>query len=82
MDSLYNKAINLGATDFGYKKDKFFVVYDGVTINFCLKGYNNFSKNKQMSYWSRYTKIKDRMGRRLINDKRSHIYWKAQLLLK
>jgi hypothetical protein len=78
---LYNKAMLLGASDFGFRNNKFFVVYEGKTINFNVRGYMDLPKHKQMRYWSRYCKIKDELGRKVINDKRSPIYWKVRLLL-
>jgi hypothetical protein len=84
---LHDKAMKLGASNFGYSKakgKKYFVVYDGKTINFGAKGYSDFTKHqdvgRQRAYWARHSKIKDKKGRRVINDKTSPSYWAARLL--
>jgi hypothetical protein len=84
---LHDKAMKLGASDFGYSKakgKKYFVVYDGKTINFGAKGYSDFTKHRdvgrQKAYWARHSKIKDKKGRRVINNKNSPSYWAAKLL--
>ena len=84
---LRKKALNLGATDFGISKakgKKYYVIYNGRRINFGAEGYSDFTKHKDvgrvMRYWARHSKIKDKQGRRVINDKESPSYWSARLL--
>jgi hypothetical protein len=86
IQRLQNKAIIHGATDFGYSKaknKKYYVIYNGHRINFGARGYEDFTKKsipRQMAYWSRHSKIKDKQGRMLINNKESPYYWSARLL--
>ena len=87
MNKLENKAKKLGATNFGKSKNKrkkYFVVYDGKTINFGQKFAGDFTKHRdviqQRAFWARHSKIKDKTGRRVINDKTSPSYWSAKIL--
>jgi len=87
IQSLQKKALTLGATDFGLsrtKNKKYYVIYNGRRINFGQKGYEDFTKHKdvgrQRAYWARHSKIKDKQGRRVINNKESPSYWSARLL--
>ena len=51
LQRLYNKAINLGATDLGYSKTKnkkYFVIYNNKRINFGQKGYEDFTTHKSI----------------------------------
>jgi len=87
MNTLENKAKKLGATNFGKSKNKtkkYFVVYDGKSISFGGKGYSDFTIHKDLgkrrAWWARHSKIKDKYGRRVINDKNSPSYWSARLL--
>ncbi len=84
---LYKKALTLGASDFGEsrtKNKKYYVIYNGRRINFGQKGYEDFTKHRdvgrQRAYWSRHSKIRDKQGRRVINDKNSPSYWSARIL--
>jgi len=86
---LHDKALRLGATDFGYSKakgKKFFVVYDGKTINFGAKGYSDFTKHKdedrRKRYYARHSKITDKTGKKVITKKSSPSYWSYNLLWK
>ena len=86
---LHDKALRLGATDFGYSKakgKKFFVVYDGKTINFGAKGYSDFTKHKdedrRKRYYTRHSKITDKTGKKVITKKSSPSYWSYNLLWK
>ena len=87
IQRLQKKAMNLGATDFGRSKakgKKFYVIYNGLRINFGAGGYSDFTKHKdvgkQRAFWARHSKIKDKQGRRVINDKNSASYWASRLL--
>ena len=87
MNKLENKAKKLGATNFGISKNKrkkYFVVYDGKTINFGNKGSDDYTIHndigKQRAFWSRHSKIKDKKGNRVINDKTSPSYWASRIL--
>ena len=87
IQRLQKKALSLGATDFGYsrtKNKKYYVIYNGRRINFGAKGYEDFTTHKsiprQMAYWARHSKIKNKKGQRVINDKESPSYWSARLL--
>ena len=87
IQRLQKKALNLGATDFGLsrtKNKKYYVIYNGRRINFGQKGYEDFTKHKdigrQRAYWARHSKIKNKKGQRVINDKESPSYWSSRLL--
>jgi hypothetical protein len=84
---LHDKALKLGADDFGYSKTKdkkYFVSYNGKIINFGQKGYSDFTKHKDQkrkkAYWARHSKIKNKKGQKVINDKNSPSYWSARIL--
>ena len=84
---LYKKALTLGATHFGSSKNKnkkYYVIYNGRRINFGQKLASDFTKHndvgRQRAYWARHSKIRDKQGRRVINDKTSPSYWSARLL--
>ena len=83
IQRLQKKAIIHGATDFGYSNAKnklYYVIYNGRRINFGAR--EDFTKSipRQMAYWSRHSKIKDKQGRRVINNKEYPSYWSARLL--
>ncbi len=87
IQRLQKKAMNLGATDFGRSKakgKKFYVIYNNRRVNFGADGYSDFTKHKdvgrQRAWWARHSKIKDKQGRRVINDKTSPSYLSARLL--
>jgi len=84
---LQKKAMTLGATDFGYSKaknKKYYVIYNNRRVNFGQKGASDFTKHKDVgkkrAWWARHSKIKDKSGRRVINDKTSPSYWSSRLL--
>ena len=86
---LHDKALRLGATNFGYSKSKgkkYFVVYDGKTINFGAKGMSDFTKHKdedrRKRYYARHSKIKDKSGKKVITQKSSPSFWSYNLLWK
>jgi hypothetical protein len=84
---LRNKALNLGASDFGkssVKGKRFFVEYQGKRINFGSKTGSTFidhgDKRVRDAWYARHSKIKDKDGNLVINDKRSASWWAARLL--
>jgi hypothetical protein len=86
---LHDKAMKLGASNFGYSKakgKKYFVVYDGKTINFGAKGMSDFTKHKdedrRKRYYARHSKIKDKSGKKVITQKSSPSFWSYNLLWK
>ena len=86
---LHDKAMKLGASNFGYSKakgKKYFVVYDGKTINFGAKGMSDFTKHKdedrRKRYYARHSKIKDKRGKKVITQKSSPSFWSYNLLWK
>jgi hypothetical protein len=87
MDLLYNKALKLGASDFGKSKNKnkrFYVIYDDKLINFGSKNgstfYDHKDKIKKVSWYARHSKIKDKNNKYVINNPYSPSYWSANLL--
>ena len=88
--SLYDlrkKAMRLGATDFGkssVKGKRYYVVYQGKRINFGSSVGSTFidhADNKIKDAWyARHSKIKDKDGNLVINDKNSPSYWSAKIL--
>jgi hypothetical protein len=87
MDKLYNKAIKLGASDFGESKNKnkrFYVIYDDKIINFGSKNgstfYDHNNKKLKMNWFKRHSKIKNKLGDYVINNPDSASYWSANLL--
>ena len=86
---LKDKAIKLGAEDFGYSKakgKKYFVVYDGKTIHFGAKGMSDFTKHgdedRRRRYYARHSKIKDKSGNKVITQKSSPSFWSYNILWK
>jgi hypothetical protein len=84
---LHDKALKLGASDFGYSKNKnkkYFVVYDGKTVNFGQKGYSDFTKHKdpqrRKAYRQRHGVIKTKEGKLAYKDKNQPAYWSWNLL--
>jgi hypothetical protein len=81
------KARKLGATEFGkstVKDKRFYVIYNNKIINFGSKTgrtfYDHGSKKLREAWYARHSKITDKMGNFVINDKSSPSYWAAQLL--
>jgi hypothetical protein len=84
---LYNKALKLGASDFGKSKNKnkrFYVIYDDKIINFGSKSgstfYDHGDKIKKVSWYARHSKIKDKNNKYVINNPYSPSYWSYLLL--
>jgi hypothetical protein len=87
MDKLKEKALNLGASDFGYSKAKdkrFYVVYEGRRINFGAKQastyINHGDDDKRKAWYARHSKIKNKKGEYVINLKTSPDWWSAKIL--
>jgi hypothetical protein len=87
MDILYNKALKLGASEFGESKIKnkrFYVIYEAKKINFGSKNGSTFidhkDKTKRINWYKRHSKIKDKSGQTVINNPLSASYWSANLL--
>ena len=87
MDLLYNKALKLGASDFGKSKNKnkrFYVIYDDKLINFGSKSgstfYDHGDKIKRNNWIARHSMIKNKKGERVINNPKSASYWSHNLL--
>ena len=88
MDSrLKEKAISLGASDFGISKVKgkrFFVVYNNKKINFGSDFgqtyFDHGNKQTKKAWYARHARIKDKEGRQVIKLKTSPSYWSAHLL--
>ena len=87
MNNLKQKAIRLGASDFGESKVKgkrYYVIYQGKKINFSSKVGQTFidhgDKKIRGAWYARHSKIKDKDGNLVINDKTSASYWASELL--
>jgi len=87
MQNLKNKAISLGASDFGQsraKNKKYYVIYNGKRINFGAAGMSDFTIHKDKArrerYRARHSKIKLKDGRLAYKVKESPSYWSWNLL--
>jgi hypothetical protein len=87
MNILYNKALKLGASDFGESKIKtkrFYVVYNDKVINFGSKNGSTFldhkDKKKKDNWFKRHSKIKNKKGEYVINNKDSPSFWSNNIL--
>ena len=87
MNNLYNKALKLGASDFGESKRKdkrFYVIYDNKIINFGSKTGSTFidhkDKIKKDAWYKRHSKIYNKSGQKVINSPYSASYWSAHIL--
>ena len=84
---LKNKALSLGATDFGISKAKnkrYFVVYNNKIINFGSKDGFTFidhkDEKKRKAWRARHIKIKNKQGEHVYKLKSSPSYWSWNLL--
>ena len=84
---LKQKAISLGATDFGISKvsnKRYYVIYNNKKINFGSKTGNTFidhnDKAKRKAWYARHSKIVNKTGDKVINNKNSASYWSSKLL--
>lgn len=87
MDALKEKAIKLGATDFGNSKrkdKKYFVVYEGKKINFGSATGQTFldhgDEKKKENWKARHSKIKDKDGVPFYTKKNSAEFWSTNIL--
>ena len=85
--SLKQKALNLGATDFGKsnrKNKKYFVVYDNKKIHFGHSSYDDFTTHKdpdrRRRYLARAKKIKDGDGKLTWKNKNKSNFWAIRIL--
>ena len=81
------KAIKLGASSFGNSKAKnkrYYVIYNGKTINFGQPGAITFSdkedEKKRDSFRARHSKIKLKDGTLAYKNKNQAAYWSWHLL--
>jgi hypothetical protein len=88
MNELKQKALKLGATDFG-SSDKsgkrFFVIYKDERIDFGSDSRNTFFDNpdrdKRKNWYARHSKnINKRTGKPFIQEKTSPLFWAAKIL--
>jgi hypothetical protein len=87
MDQLRDKALKLGASDFGeskLKSKRFYVVYDGKKINFGSavgKTFYDHQDSKKKDAWiARHSKVLNKEGEKVINLKSSPSFWAAKIL--
>jgi len=87
MEELKEKAIKLGATEFGVSKrkdKKYYVVYDGKKINFGSaegKTFLDHKDEKKKENWKkRHSKIVDKDGVPFYTKKNSAEHWSYYLL--
>ena len=87
MEKLREKALSLGATDFGISKakgKKYYVIYNGKRINFGAKGMSDYTIHKDDERRERYRKrhmgIKNKKGELVYKLKTSPSYWSLNLL--
>ena len=87
MEALGDKAMSLGATDFGRSKAKgkrFFVIYSGKRINFGLKGGSTYIDHrddaKRKAWKVRHSKIKLKSGKLAYKDPKQPAYWSYRIL--
>ena len=87
MDQLAEKAMALGATDFGRSKAKgkrFYVIYDGKKINFGQrdgKTYIDHRDEKKRKAWrARHEKIKLKSGKLAYKDPKQPAFWSYRIL--
>ena len=87
MDKLRNKAMSLGASEFGVSKVKnkrFYVIYQGKIINFGLKNGSTYidhgDSTKRRAWIARHSKIKNKLGEYVIKLKTSPNFWNLKIL--
>ena len=88
MEKLKQKAIKLGATDFGPSNKpskRFFVIYKDKRIYFGSNSRNTFfdkpDKQKRKNWYARHsTNINKSTGKKFINEKTSPLHWASRLL--
>ena len=87
MNELKNKAMSLGAEEFGgsdRKNKRFYIVYDNKIIHFGSPTAKTFlehqSEKKRDAWYARHSKILNKDGQEVINLKTSPSYWSARIL--
>jgi len=88
MEKLKQKAIKLGATEFGMSdkpSKRFFVIYKGKRIDFGSDSRNTFydkpDTQKRKNWYARHsTNINSKTGKKFINEKTSGLFWASRLL--
>lgn len=87
MERLQQRAMSLGATDFGRSRQKnkrFYVIYSGKKINFGLKGGKTFidhrDEKKKKAWKARHSKIKLKDGTLAYKNPRQASYWSYRIL--
>jgi len=87
MQQLKEKAISLGASDFGTSNrmnKKFYVIFNNKKINFGSKtgqSYIDHQDDKKRDAWyARHSKILNKDGQAVINQKSSASWWSARIL--
>jgi len=87
FQQLKQKALSLGATEFGRSKAKnkrFYVIYNGKRINFGLLNGQAFidhhDRDKQRAWKARHSKIKLKDGRFAYTVKEQPEWWAYRLL--
>jgi uncharacterized protein YijF (DUF1287 family) len=86
-ETLREKALKLGATEFGTSKAKnkrFYVIYKNKIINFGLKGGDTFidhrDADKRSAWIARHTKIKLKDNSFAYKNKNQPSYWALKIL--
>ena len=86
-DELRKKAKSLGVTQFGkscVKNKRYYVIYNNKTINFgsdvgrTFIDHHNLAKKK--AWYARHSKIRNKLGQRVINLRSSPSYYSARIL--
>jgi len=87
MNELREKAIKLGASDFGESKVKgkrFYVIYNNKKINFGSSVGKTFYDHKDTlkkdAWIARHSKVENKAGEKVINLKSSASYWSKMIL--
>jgi len=88
MEKLKQKALKLGATEFGTSdkpSKRFFVIYKGKRIDFGSNSRNTFfdtpDTQKRKNWYARHsTNINKKTGKKFINERTSPLYWASRLL--
>lgn len=87
MQALKNKALSLGASEFGEsdrKNKRFYVVYDNKIIHFGSPTAKTFlehnDEKKRDAWYARHSKILNKDGQAVINQKSSASWWSARIL--
>ena len=85
-DELRKKAKSLGVTQFGkscMKNKRYYVIYNNKIIHFGSVGrtfidHHNLAKKK--AWYARHSKIRNKLGQRVINLRSSPSYYSARIL--